>query len=83
MIFTKTESYYSTTDDWKSAAKIALKSSIYSYNGIAGARPRGVNGTDNFRSKFASASTFKNIVCNNSNPTDMDAYTDIAHADIR
>jgi hypothetical protein len=38
---------------------------------------RGVNGTDNFRSE--SASVFKDMVCNSSNPVD----TDIVHADIR
>jgi hypothetical protein len=40
----------------------------------------GVNGMDNFRS--VSASIFNDMVCNYSNPTDMDADIDIVHADI-
>jgi hypothetical protein len=44
---------------------------------------RGVNGTNNFCSEFASASVFKDMVCNSSNPMDMGADTDIIHADIR
>jgi hypothetical protein len=37
---------------------------------------RVVNGTDSFRSEFASASVFEDMVCDFSNPTD----TDIDHA---
>jgi hypothetical protein len=40
----------------------------------------GVNGTDNFRPE--SASIFKDMICNSSNPTDMGTDTDIVHADI-
>jgi hypothetical protein len=45
--------------------------------------PRVVNGTDNFRSESASATVFKDMVCNFWNPTDTDANTDIHHADIQ
>jgi hypothetical protein len=44
---------------------------------------RDTNGRDNFRSESASASIFKHMLCNPSNPTDMGADTDIFHADIR
>jgi hypothetical protein len=42
----------------------------------------GLNSTDNFRFESASASVFKDMVCNSLNPTDMGGNTDIVHADI-
>jgi hypothetical protein len=38
---------------------------------------------NNFRSESTSSSVSKDMVCNYSNPTDMDADTDIIRADIR
>ena len=46
-------------------------------------RSRDVNGTDNFRIESASASVFKDVVCNYRNPPDMGEDMDIGHADIR
>jgi hypothetical protein len=47
------------------------------------ATTRDLNGTYNFHSESASASVFKDMVCNYLKPTDMNADTDIAHVDIR
>jgi hypothetical protein len=48
-----------------------------------GIEPRGVNGIDNFHSKFAFTFIFKDMVCNYLNPTDTNIDMDIGHANIR
>jgi hypothetical protein len=44
---------------------------------------RDANGTDNFRSKFASAYVFEDMICTFRNPPDKDADMDISQEDIR